>query len=296
MCGTSPEHCEVTLIPAQHSAEDPVADGAPPTAPLAGADHTAPRRRPTLAAVAWLVALALAGATGAASPSQDLGASKVAAPDRVSDRVGALFTGDAVDGNHYCTASVVDSPLGNMIVTAAHCLSGDDTDKVFAPGYRDGSAPHGVWHVTRTFQDPGWTANADEDADVAFALVAPLNGRSLQQVLGANRLAVDEGFDHLVTITGYPDVSERPITCSDLVDRFSATQMRIDCTGYSDGTSGSPWLIPGQGGPTHDEGTVIGVIGGFETGGYTDDISYSTYFGDRVGDLYREAVAADAKG
>ncbi|WP_370110152.1 serine protease [Streptacidiphilus sp. MAP12-33] len=243
--------------------------------------------------MAWLVALALAGATGAASPSQDLGTSRTAPADRGDDRVGAIFSG-GLSGTHYCSASVIDSPRGNMIVTAAHCLSGDDGDKVFVPGYRDGTAPHGVWQITRTVEDPAWTAGGDPDVDVAFALVAPLGGRSLQQTLGANRLAVDEGFDHVVTITGYPGATELPITCSDLVDRFSSTQMRIDCTGYSDGTSGSPWLIPGQGGPTHDEGTVIGVIGGFETGGYTDDVSYSSYFGDRVGDLYRAAVAQDA--
>ncbi|WP_236653695.1 trypsin-like serine peptidase [Streptacidiphilus melanogenes] len=295
MCPTSPSHCEVPLIPAPHSAEDADLDGAPPAAPVDGGEPPTPRRRPTVAAVAWLVALALAGATGAASPSGALGTSRIASADRISDRVGAVFTG-GIDGTHYCTASVIDSPKGNMIVTAAHCLSGDDGDKVFVPGYRDGSAPHGVWPITRTFEDPSWTDGGDADVDVAFALVAPVNGRTVQQTLGANRLAVDEGFDHVVTMTGYPGSTDLPITCSDLVDRFSTTQMRIDCTGYSDGTSGSPWLIPGQGGPTHDEGTVIGVIGGFETGGYTDDISYSSYFGDRVGDLYREAVAQDAKG
>ncbi|WP_052441784.1 trypsin-like serine peptidase [Streptacidiphilus anmyonensis] len=289
-----PSHCEVPLIPAPHPAEDAAPDGAPPAAPLDGAEPPAPRRRPTVAAVAWLVALALAGATGAASPSGELGTSHLASADRVSDRVGAVFTG-GLGGTHYCTASVIDSPKGNMIVTAAHCLSGDDGDKVFIPGYRDGTAPHGVWPITRTFEDPAWTTGGDPDLDVAFALVAPVNGRTVEQTLGANRLAVDEGFDHVVTMTGYPGSTDLPITCSDLVDRFSASQMRIDCTGYSDGTSGSPWLIPGQGGPTHDEGTVIGVIGGFETGGYTDDISYSSYFGDRVGDLYREAVAQDAK-
>jgi V8-like Glu-specific endopeptidase len=295
MCPTSPSPCEVPLIPAPHSAEDADLDGHPPAAPLDGAEFPAPRRRPTVSVLAWLVALALAGATGAASPSEELGTSHTASSDRVSDRVGAVFSG-GLGGTHYCTASVVDSPKGNMIVTAAHCLSGDDGDKVFVPGYRDGAAPHGAWRITRTFEDPAWVAGGDPDVDVAFALVEPVSGRSVQQTLGANRLAVDEGFDHVVTVTGYPGATDLPITCSDLVDRFSATQMRIDCTGYSDGTSGSPWLIPGQGGPTHDEGTVIGVIGGFETGGYTDDISYSSYFGDRVGDLYRQAVAQDAKG
>ncbi|MEZ0068060.1 hypothetical protein ABIA32_004084 [Streptacidiphilus sp. MAP12-20] len=285
-------------IPAQrHLAELSRPQGVPaqdhvPAEHGAAALHP-PRRRPTVSAVAWLVALALAGATGAALPSQELGNPHTAVADRVDNRVGALFSG-GLGGTHYCTASVVDSPKGNMIITAAHCLSGADQDKVFVPGYRDGTAPLGVWQIASTIQDPGWTANGDASVDVAFAVLKPLNGRSVQQVVGANRIAVDQGFDHLVTITGYPDTLEAPITCSDLVDRFSDSQMRIDCTGYSDGTSGSPWLIPGRGGPTGDEGTVIGVIGGFETGGYTDDISYSSYFGDRVGRLYRTAVTRAA--
>jgi V8-like Glu-specific endopeptidase len=240
-----------------------------------------------------VVVLALAGATGATVPTQDLGNSRPAAGDHVNARVGALFAG-GLGGTHYCTASVVDSPGGNMIVTAAHCLSGADQDKVFVPGYRDGTAPDGVWQIAATVEDPGWTADGDQDADVAFALLQPLNGRTVEQVVGANRIAVDQGFDHLVTVTGYPDTSEKPITCSDLVDRYNDSQMRIDCTGYSDGTSGSPWLVPGQGGPTGDEGTVIGVIGGFEAGGYTDDISYSSYFGDRIDRLYHQALRQDA--
>jgi hypothetical protein len=259
-------------------------------AQAAGPAPEVDRRRSTRPAVAWVVALALAGATGAAMPREELGNPHTAPANRVDDRVGALFTG-GLGGTHYCTASVVDSPEGNMIVTAAHCLSGADQDKVFVPGYRDGTAPLGVWQIASTVEDPDWTANGDADVDVAFALLKPLDGRTVEQAVGANRIAVDEGFDHLVTITGYPDVSEEPITCSNLVDRFSGSQMRIDCTGYSDGTSGSPWLIPGQGGPTGDEGTVVGVIGGFEEGGYTDDISYSSYFGDRVATLYRAAIA-----
>jgi hypothetical protein len=39
-------------------------------------------------------------------------------------------------------------------------------------------------------------------------------------------------------------------------------------------------------------GTVVGVIGGYETGGDTPDVSYSVYFGGEVADLFSQAQAA----
>ena len=39
--------------------------------------------------------------------------------------VGALFTtSDGHLGTHFCTASVVNSPHGNLLLTAAHCVVG----------------------------------------------------------------------------------------------------------------------------------------------------------------------------
>src|SRR5215468_8813287 len=61
--------------------------------------------------------------------------------------VGALFT---VSGGqlrrHFCTASVVDSPAGDLVITAAHCVSRMAPAQIaFVPGYRSGVAPYGVW-------------------------------------------------------------------------------------------------------------------------------------------------------
>lgn len=55
---------------------------------------------------------------------------------------GALFTG-SLDGDHFCTATVVRSPGKNMLVTAGHCLlegqQSRDGGAVFAPGTRTAS-------------------------------------------------------------------------------------------------------------------------------------------------------------
>ncbi|WP_370087818.1 serine protease [Streptacidiphilus sp. MAP12-16] len=244
-----------------------------------------------VATLAWLMVMATGSATVAAADTHGLGNSRTAEQSRVNARIGALFS-SAGTAAHYCSASVVDSPVGDMIISAAHCLSTTPGGTVFVPGYRNGSEPYGAWQVAHVIEDPRWTADTDPDHDVAFAVLEPLNGEEIEQVVGANTLAVNRTVTTPVTITGYPQSSDEPITCSNDIARYSSTQWRIACTNYTDGTSGSPWVVAGHGGSTHDEGQVLGVIGGFEQGGYTPDVSYSIYFDDDVAALYRQAVTA----
>jgi V8-like Glu-specific endopeptidase len=199
-----------------------------------------------------------------------------------------LFT----DGGHYCTASVVDSPGRDLLITAAHCLwaahaHGYVSGLTFVPGYRDGHRPYGTWWPERLIVDPGWTSDPDPELDVGFVVLAPRDGKNIQDVLGGNRLGIDRGFVHLVRVTGYPSVSEQPVTCENWTTRLSSTQLRFACAGYLSGTSGSPWVTGFD--PRTGTGTVVGVIGGFEEGGSTDSVSYSPYFNDAIWRLYQEA-------
>ena len=61
-------------------------------------------------------------------------------------------------------------------------------------------------------------------------------------MLGANKLGVNQGFRHVVRVTGYPGNGEEPITCVNSTSQQSRDQMRFACKGYSVGTSGSPWV------------------------------------------------------
>ncbi|QKW19476.1 trypsin-like serine protease [Kitasatospora sp. NA04385] len=219
------------------------------------------------------------------------GTTRTAAPTPLDSRVGAVFT-HGPDGDHFCTASVVDSPGRNLIVTAAHCLvqpriGRTRTDLVFAPGYRNGDTPSGVWPVDAVTVDPAWRRDGDPDVDVAFATVRPQDGRQVQEVLGGNRLGTDPGHDLEVKVTGYPSTADQPITCSTVATEQSPTQLRIDCPGYTGGTSGSPWVTRLD--PGTRTGTVVGVIGGYQEGGDSADTSYSSYFGERVRALYAQA-------
>ena len=208
-------------------------------------------------------------------------------------RVGALFSRDA-SGGHFCTASVVASPGEDLLVTAAHCLnagdgSGYNSDIVFIPGYRDGTTPYGIWTPERLLVAPQWASSADPDFDVGFVVLQPRDGQNIQQVLGANKLGYDPGYQELVRVTGYPDSAGAPITCVNWTARQSATQLRFDCGGYTGGTSGSPRVTDFD--PQTRTGTIVGVIGGYQQGGDTPSVSYSAYFGRAVRQLYEQAIS-----
>ncbi|KPI13646.1 hypothetical protein OK074_8751 [Actinobacteria bacterium OK074] len=225
-----------------------------------------------------LVSASVATADGGPGP---LGVTVTAVATPQSARVGALFTGNQLAGKHFCTASVVNSDSHDLIVTAAHCVDGGGT-MWFVPGYRDGRAPYGVWEVTKVYTESAWDSDQDEDSDVAFARVEHIGGQGVEDLVGGNPFVTGQSTGvGAVTVTGYPDSRETPITCTNRTTAHSATQQRIDCPDFTGGTSGSPW-VDGDGG-------VIGVLGGHEEGGSTADVSYSVVMGGEAAALYRTA-------
>ncbi|MGX1270905.1 trypsin-like serine peptidase [Streptomyces phaeoluteigriseus] len=254
-----------------------------------------PRPRAALLGVV-LLAVTSASEAAAGDGHGPLGVTVVAGPTAGTARVGALFDADGrggaggtaggSSGAHFCTASVVRSPERDLIVTAAHCLAGQHA-LLFVPGYRDGKAPYGAWKVERDFLPGGWAHGRDEDSDVAFAVVGETGGqggRRVEDVVGGNRFTTrtDVGAT-AVTVTGYPDSRDTPLTCTGRPRPDGRNQQRVDCPGLGGGTSGSPWV--------NGFGEVVGVLGGHEEGGVTDDISYSVVLGAEAAALYREAAS-----
>lgn len=210
-------------------------------------------------------------------------------------QVGTLFgVSDGSLTSHHCTGSVVDSPEGDIVITAAHCVyggSGAETDQAFVPEYNDGSMPYGVWNVSAVYVAPQWSADRDPDYDVAF-IVVHRNGSNtpIEKVVGADSLAVDQPYTDLTEVVGYPSDTDRPITCTNHTTEFTSTQLRWDCDGYPGGTSGSPFLTGVD--PQTGRGTVVGVIGGYQTGGDGPNVSYSVHFGSAVSGLLARAEAS----
>jgi V8-like Glu-specific endopeptidase len=206
--------------------------------------------------------------------------------------VGALFTtSNGKLKRHFCSASVVDSPAGDLVITAAHCVSGASGTLAFVPGYDNGMAPYRVWTVTRIYVDHAWQTSADPDDDVAFLRVGQSwSSVPIEDVTGAERLGTGTPQGRqLVDVIGYPNAFNQPITCRNWLKRPMKDQLEFDCGGYTDGTSGGPFLL--QVSQKTGQGTVIGVIGGYEQGGDIPQVSYSSAFGATVAALYQTAVA-----
>ncbi len=206
--------------------------------------------------------------------------------------MGALFTmNSGTLGTHFCTATVVHSPHGDLAVTAAHCVAGQTGKIAFVPGYANGKAPLGVWLVTGTFTDKAWQSSQDPDHDVAFLRLSDSpRGVPVEDVTGAEHLGADTDRPALVQVVGYPNDADRPVLCANWEKLFSTTQLEFDCDGYTDGTSGGPFLADVS--ARNGQGTITAVIGGYEQGGDTPDVSYGAAFGPAVATLYRSAEAA----
>jgi V8-like Glu-specific endopeptidase len=223
------------------------------------------------------------------------GARKRGVPFNGTAAVGALFTQTSGHlGRHFCTASVVHSKKGNLLITAAHCLLGRSLKPagrvVFGPGYHSGKFPYGRWPVTAYYVDGDWSSHQNPNDDVAFLKV----GKPIEPTTGAEHFVADRQPPMKVTVVGYPDATARPISCTNTARRFHhpgpLTQLVFDCDGYTDGTSGGPFLRNVN--PKTGDGQVVGLIGGYEQGGDSPNVSYSPQFGTNIRNLFTHAKAA----
>jgi V8-like Glu-specific endopeptidase len=219
--------------------------------------------------------------------------------------IGALFTLSPSGQlqNHFCTASVVDSPVGDLVVTAAHCMLNKTADQVaFVPDYSAGHMPYGVWNVTSVIEDHRWQKSSDADDDFAFLVVNQVGSPvPVQDLTGGETLGISARPGRQVKVAGYPNTADTMVSCENTVVAFSPTQFQFNCDGFTDGTSGSPLLaeaVPfGATGLAATDGVdmVIGVIGGYEQGGYTASVSYAARFATSLAALYQQALTVAAR-
>ncbi len=193
-----------------------------------------------IAGILAVGALMIAGFAGAKPPA---GTQKSRAFSG-TPTVGALFD-SATSGNHFCTAGVVASPRGNVLITAAHCIQGSAKGLSFAPGFHDGTAPFGRWKVTGAYFDPAWIADQNPSRDFAFLTVAPrrIGGvqTEIQTVTGANVLGTKPTRGERVTVPAYPDGQAKvPITA-----RPRSTSTASSRRSTATPTSAAPVAPPG---------------------------------------------------
>ena len=98
-----------------------------------------------------------------------------AAPVDPDPRVGAFFLSDS--DVHACTGSVLHSAAGNLVLTAAHCLSAGGPAR-FVPGFGRTAAPDEMWTVDALYLDPRWLANKDPHGRLCDRAGQPVGRRS----------------------------------------------------------------------------------------------------------------------
>lgn len=204
-----------------------------------------------------------------------------AAPVPPDARIGALFLG--AGDLHTCTAGVLDSKDGDLILTAAHCVAGG-IDTTFVAGFDDAADPADIWHVDSIYLDPRWVTNQDPLADFAILRVERDGGGTVEGESGGGlTIGTAPKPGTVVNVAGYRlGVGGGPVGCKSETELAPGGFPSLRCGGLVDGTSGAPWTT----GPT-----ITGLTGGLDGGGCDENVSYSPPFGDGVVALLARAEA-----
>lgn len=219
----------------------------------------------------------------------------------------------------FCGGTVVPSPGKNLVVSAAHCFDSGARQEnlIFVPQHSARNPmPHGMFPIkkSRIFKDPGYTGSKKSEenytaVDVAFLATEPRgDGKKVEDVVGSVPMGFNTGFRHTAQVIGYPYMyggdrykpKQDPLSCTTPTKKYATGNVKdsggrlwrggtfteIDCDGYVGGTSGGPFITAGG-----EPAKLIGVIGGWMTGGHSADTSYSSYFGKDVKRIYDAAKA-----
>lgn len=214
-------------------------------------------------------------------PTAAASVTPTARPVGPDPRVGAVFVGGSE--LHTCSAAVLDSVAGDLILTAAHCLA-DGVDATFVAGFNDHAADDDVWHLDAVYLDPRWVDSQDPRADFAIARVSRDAGGSVRAHAGGGlTLGQAPKPGAVVTVTGYEmGVGGGPISCTAATAPETRGFPSLPCVGLVDGLSGAPWM---------DGSTITGLIGGLHGGGCDETVSYSPPFDGAVMRLLARAEA-----
>ncbi|MEU5421846.1 trypsin-like serine peptidase [Streptomyces sp. NPDC001407] len=208
---------------------------------------------------------------------------------KTSGRVFFTFQGRTAS----CTGDAVTSKNGSTVLTAGHCVKYQGawhTNWTFAPGYHDGQAPYGTWTASKTMSTPQWVASEDMNYDVGAAVVAPLNGRTLTEAVGAQGLQFNGAYNQSLYAFGFPAAAPydgtKLIYCSGTSSKdFLLTKDHGLSCNMTGGSSGGPWFA------NFDETAGSGLQASVNSFGYTflPNTMFGPYFGDDIKTLYEQA-------
>ncbi|NWF28047.1 peptidase [Streptomyces sp. PKU-EA00015] len=211
---------------------------------------------------------------------------------KTSGRVFFTFQGRTAS----CSGNSVTSQNGSTVITAGHCVKYQGswhTNWVFVPAYNNGHAPYGQWSATKTLATDQWAASEDINYDVGAAVVAPLNGRTLAQTVGAQGLQFNGGYNKAMYAFGFPAAApydgSKLIHCSgnSSKDFLFSQDHSLGCN-MTGGSSGGPWFT------SFSEATGTGLQVSVNSFGYTflPNRMFGPYFGNEAKAVYDKAQAS----
>jgi V8-like Glu-specific endopeptidase len=199
--------------------------------------------------------------------------------------------------NYVCSGNSVASANKSTVSTAGHCVNEGPgafaTNFVFVPAYLDGAAPYGKFAATFLYTPTQWSSAGDMQYDTGFAVVAPVNGTTLADTVGASGVQFNAARGLSYTSYGYPQAkpfdgtSLKSCTGTAADDpfnpQFNSQGISCDMTG---GSSGGPWFI-GTG--------SSGVQNSINSYGYGKKypIMYGPYWGSVIQQAYSDASSAN---
>jgi V8-like Glu-specific endopeptidase len=207
-----------------------------------------------------------------------------------------FFTMGGTD--YMCSGSSIAAANRSLVQTAGHCVNAGPgefaTNFVFVPAYRDGQAPFGVFPAQRLHTTSQWSDHGDLSYDVGYAVVSPVNSRSLADTVGAQGVGFNLSRGAHMHAFGYPATGpydgSKLAWCSGVVSQdtqgTSDQGMKCNMTG---GSSGGPWFI------NYDEGTGVGTLNSLNSFKYSTlgllggNKMFGPYFGSVIQSLYDTA-------
>jgi V8-like Glu-specific endopeptidase len=213
---------------------------------------------------------------------------------RTAGRVFFTITGGADAGrNASCSGSAVTSANKSVVITAGHCVKINGSfhaNWMFVPGFDSGNRPFGTWVATNLFTTPQWNASEDLNFDVAAAVVAPLNGQNLVDVVGGQGIAFNQARGRQMYAFGYPAASpfdgSKLIFCSGrtINDPIQSDDLGLNCN-MNGGSSGGPWFL------NFNEQTGAGILNSVNSFKYNfaPNFMFGPFFGTDAQAVYNAA-------
>ena len=193
-----------------------------------------------------------------------------------------------------CSGTAVTSTNESTVITAGHCVKLDGafhTNWAFVPAYNNGSTPYGTWTAKKTYATPQWVASEDINYDVGAAVVNPLNGQNLTDVVGGQGVAFNQARGQNMYAFGYPAAAPydgtKLIYCSGTTFNALISNgigMTCDMTG---GASGGGWFLQ------FSESTGAGVLNSVNSYkiNFIPTWMFGPYFGTDAQNVYNTAQA-----